>query len=201
MYEIFLTILELVNYFGYLGIFFMTMIESTFIPIPSEITLIPAGYLVFEQKMSWFPLFISSVAGTVSGSLINYYIARKFGRQLLIKYGKIFFLNEEKLSKIEAFFESHGSISTFSGRLLPGIKHFIAFPAGLGKMPLKPFLVYTALGGSILNAILIGIGYFIGSNSDLIKQYLKQINFAMVVIVVCLVVFYIWKKRVKSNLR
>lgn len=201
MYEIFLKILEFIDYLGYLGIFVMTMIESTFIPIPAEITLIPAGYLISEGKMSWLMLILSSTCGTICGSLINYYIARTFGRQLLIKYGKFFLLNEEKLEKIESFFEKHGSISTFSGRLIPGLKHFIAFPAGLGKMPLKPFILYTALGGFILNTAAIAIGYFIGTNSDLIKKYVKQINFALFTIVVCVIIFYIWRRRMKSNLR
>ncbi len=197
MYELFLKAVELVEYFGYLGIFIMTAIESTFVPIPAEITLIPAGYLVSTGKFNFFAVLLVSTAGTVCGSLANYFIALHFGRHLLTKYGKYFFLNQQKLSKIEDFFERHGAISTFSGRLLPGLKHFISFPAGLGKMPLKTFCLYTALGGAIWSIILLILGYVIGINADLIKKYIKQINFILFVTIVCIITFYVWQKKIK----
>lgn len=196
MYEIFLSIVDLVETFGYFGIFIMTFIESTFVPIPSEITLIPAGYLVQKGELNGYAVWAISVLGTLGGSLTNYYIAFNFGRRLLLRYGKYFFINEEKLAAMEYFMEKHGAISMFTGRLLPGIKHFISFPAGLGKMNLKVFAIYTSLGASIWCALLIYLGYAIGQNEHLITKYLKQINFILFVSVVCLVVFYIWKKKI-----
>jgi membrane protein DedA with SNARE-associated domain len=87
----------------------------------------------------------------------------------------------------------------FSGRLLPGVKHFISFPAGLGKMNLKLFTLYTALGGALWCGVLIWVGYLIGENEDLIAKYIRQVNFILFVSVVCLVSFYIWKKKISPN--
>lgn len=199
MYEIFIKITEIVWYFGYFGIFIMTMIESTFIPIPSEVTLIPAGYLVATGKMNFFLVLFISTFGTLCGSLLNYYIAFKYGRSLLINYSKYFFLNEAKLSKIEAFFKKYGAISVFMGRLLPGIKHFISFPAGLGKMPLDSFSFYTSLGGALWSLILILLGYVVGENSEVVKMYLKEINFLLFVIAACIASYYIWKKKMSNG--
>ena len=95
--------------------------------------------------------------------------------------------------------QKHGAISTFSGRLLPGVKHFISFPAGLAKMDLKVFCLYTTLGGAIWCAIVLYIGYAIGQNEELITKYIKQVNFILFVLIVCLVSFYIWKKKIRFN--
>lgn len=199
MYELFLQIVELVESFGYFGIFIMTFIESTFVPIPAEVTLIPAGYLVHSGEMNGYAVWAISVLGTLGGSLTNYYIAYHFGRKFLLRYGRYFFMNEEKLQAMEYFMEKHGAISMFSGRLLPGIKHFISFPAGLGKMNLFIFGTFTVLGGAIWCAILIWLGYAIGENEHLIAKYLKQINFILFVSIVCIVAFYIWKKGIYSK--
>jgi len=137
------------------------------------------------------------VLGTLCGSLTNYFIAYHFGRKFLINYGQYFFITEDKLRAMEYFMQKHGAISTFSGRLLPGVKHFISFPAGLAKMDLKTFCLYTVLGGAIWCAVLIYLGYAIGENEALITKYLKQINFIIVVAIVCLVSFYIWKNKIR----
>ena len=141
MYEFFLEIVWLVESLGYFGLFFMTFIESTFIPIPAEITLIPAGYLVQKGEMNGILVWICATLGTLGGSLTNYYIAYFFGRKLFISKGKYFFMDKTKLEAIERFFLNHGAISTFTGRLLPGVKHFISFPAGLAKMDKKIFKI------------------------------------------------------------
>jgi membrane protein DedA with SNARE-associated domain len=194
MYEFFLQVVWFVESLGYFGLFFMTFIESTFIPIPAEITLIPAGYLVQKGEMNGLLVWIASTLGTIGGSIVNYYIAYFFGRKLFINKGKYFFMNEKKLQTIERFFKNHGAVSTFTGRLLPGVKHFISFPAGLAKMDKRIFISYTAAGGAIWCAVLITLGYYIGENEHLIKKYLKQVNFALVVLVSAAIAFYIWRK-------
>jgi len=201
MYEFFLQVVWFVESLGYFGIFIMTFIESTFIPIPSEITLIPAGYLVQKGQMSGLVVLLVSIAGTIGGALANYYIAYFFGRLLFVDKGKYFFLNPSKLKKIEQFFAEHGAISVFTGRFLPGVKHFISFPAGLAKMNLKLFALYTALGGAIWCTILITLGYIIGENEHLIKKYLKQLNFIFIILVSLLVIYYIWKKRQNKKIK
>lgn len=199
MYELFLQVAELVNSFGYLGIFIMTFIESTFVPIPAEITLIPAGYLVSKGEMNFYIVWFVSVLGTIGGSLLNYYVAASVGRQILLRYGKYFFIDENKLDKMESFFNKHGAISMFTGRLLPGVKHFISFPAGLAKMNIKIFTLYTALGGTLWCFILLMLGYLIGENESLITKYLKQINFVLIVSLSCLIALYIWRKSVSKG--
>lgn len=201
MYEIFIKIVELVSNFGYPGIFIMTFIESTFIPVPAEITLIPAGYLVQKGEMNFYLVWLASVLGTLGGSLFNYYIAYSAGRQILLRYGKYLFVNEKKLSKIESFFVEHGAVSLFIGRLLPGVKHFISFPAGLAKMDIKVFCIYTVLGGAIWCFILIGLGYLIGENETLISKYLKQINLGMIIVISFIVAFYIWRKSASQKIK
>lgn len=199
MYEIFLEIVWFVESLGYFGVFIMTFIESTFIPIPAEITLIPAGYLVHKGEMNGILVLLVSTIGTLAGSTANYYIAYFFGRRLFTKKGKYFFMNQSKLEKIEKFFASHGAISVFTGRFLPGIKHFISFPAGLAKMDIKSFCVYTLLGGAIWCAILISLGYLIGENEFLIKKYLKQVNFVLLILVSAIIAYYIWKRNSKKG--
>ena len=197
--EIVRLILHFVQVFGYFGIFFMTFIESTFIPIPSEFTLIPAGYLVAKGEMHVTYVLIFSLSGTLGGSLLNYVIAHYFGRKLFINYGKYFFLKPGQLHSLELFFNKYGAISTFFGRMLPGIKHFISFPAGLAKMNLKLFCIYTFMGSFIWLSFLLYLGYVISTNEKLIALYIKQFNFIIIAIVILVVIFiYIKNKRKKT---
>ncbi|MFQ3307283.1 MAG: membrane protein DedA with SNARE-associated domain [Candidatus Midichloriaceae bacterium] len=200
IHDIFQFILHFVEKFGYLGIFFMTFIESTFIPIPSEFTLIPAGYLISKGDMHIFPVVVSSLLGTLLGSLLNYTIAIHFGRKLFMKYGKYFFLKEGQLHSLELFFSKYGNISTFFGRMLPGVKHFISFPAGLARMNIKLFCIYTLLGSFVWLSFLVYIGYLIGGNEALIAVYIKKFNYIIIAIVLTTGIgFYIKRKYQKNN--
>jgi len=188
-----------VEHLGVLGIFIMTFLESTFMPIPSEITMIPAGYLIQQGKMDLMSVLIASIIGTVGGAYFNYWIARKYGRGLFIRYGKYFMMTPAKLNKLESFFEKHGAISTFIGRLIPGIRHYISFPAGLANMDLKKFVIYTALGGAIWMSVLIALGYYIGENKELMTTYLPIIKGGMLLFIVLLMVTYTWRRRVYAR--
>jgi membrane protein DedA with SNARE-associated domain len=193
--------LDLVNSLGYAGIFIMTLVESTVLPIPSEITMVPAGYLISTGDMDFWLVFINSVAGTLAGALINYYIAFFFGRRLVVKFGKYIFFPEEKLKKVEKFFDSHGEVSTFTGRLTPGIRHLISFMAGLSKMKIGKFCLFTTIGGSLWMLILISLGYFIGENRDLLKKYTTNVTIITVIfaiIVLMVYVYFTYKKKQKK---
>lgn len=194
LYELFLKATELVEALGYLGIFIMSFIEGTFIPIPSEITLIPAGYLVAKGSLKMSYVLISGISGTLGGAIFSYTIAFHFGRAIFIKYGKYFFMDEKKLSKLEDFMAKYGNISVFLGRVLPGIKHFISFPAGLGKMDPKLFCFYSTCGSGVWASFLILLGYFIGDNEALINQYLKQVNFILLLLLAIITLFFLIKK-------
>jgi len=194
---------EMVNYIvdtvgalGYMGIFFMMFLESSFFPFPSEVVMIPAGYLAYKGEMNIYLAIGAGVAGSLAGALFNYYLAIKYGRVLLIKYGKYVFIKEHTISKMENFFDKHGSISTFSGRLIPAVRQYISFPAGLARMNLALFSLYTSLGAAIWVIILALLGYFIGDNQLLIKEYLRYI---IIGILGCIVIGgYIYYKRSKA---
>lgn len=192
-------LVEFVHQFGYLGIFIMTFLESTFVPIPSEVTMVPAGYLVQQGHMHFLTVITVATFGALSGSIFNYYFAYFLGRKFFYNYGKYFFFTHDKIDKVDKFFSSHGDISTFSGRLLPGVRHFIAFPAGLGHMDLKKFCIYTTLGSGIWMTVLTILGYLIGDNKEMVHRYIPYISGALLVAVVILVAFYISHHRKKAR--
>jgi len=168
-------IVDTVGTLGYMGIFFMMFLESSFVPFPSEVVMIPAGYLVYKGEMNLYLAILAGVAGSLFGALFNYYLAIKFGRQFLIKYGRYVFIKEETVHKMETYFEKHGHISTFAGRLIPAVRQYISFPAGIAKMNLFKFSLYTSLGAFIWVVILTVMGYYIGENQELIHEYLRYI--------------------------
>lgn len=185
-------IVNLVGDLGYFGIFFMMFLESSFIPFPSEVVMIPAGYLAHKGEMNLFLAIVSGVLGSLVGALLNYFLALFLGRAFLIRYGRYFFFKEETMQKMENFFKKHGHISTFSGRLIPVIRQYISLPAGIAKMNLALFCFYTSLGAGIWVVILAFLGYFLGQNEELIKEYLHLITLGLLVCIVLLVAFYVW---------
>lgn len=195
MHEFIQWLVEFVDNLGYVGIFIMTLVESTFVPIPSEVTMIPAGYLVQQGHMNFWWVFTASVTGTVIGAYINYWIAKHYGRQLFKKYGKYFMMTPQKLRKLEDFYKQHGALSTFIGRLLPGIRHYISFPAGLAKMKVGKFFFYTSLGGAIWMAVLLVIGYKIGDNEELVSMLLPKMQLYFYGILAGFVALYVVRKR------
>ncbi len=196
LHELAQDLVNLIFDWGYIGIVIMMAIESSFIPFPSELVLVPAGYLASQGSMSILAIMGSALVGSLIGAFINYYLALTLGRKFLIKFGKYFFIKEETLIKMENYFEKHGHISTFTGRLIPGIRQLISIPAGIAKMDLVQFSLYTTLGAGIWALVLTLLGYFIGTNEALIHQYLKEITIVVVVLLVILVaVYYRYQKR------
>jgi membrane protein DedA with SNARE-associated domain len=190
-------ILATVHGWGYLGIFIMMALESTVLPVPSEAVLIPAGYLAYEGKMSFILILLASTLGCLSGATVNYLFALWVGRPFLERWGKYFFVREELLHKTDAFFNKHGSFSTFTGRLIPGIRHLISLPAGLTRMNYGKFAFYTCLGAGIWSGVLTTLGYKIGGNEEMIHQYLMQITIALVLIMGAGIALYWWWQKKK----
>ncbi|PIN90963.1 DedA family protein [Candidatus Pacearchaeota archaeon CG10_big_fil_rev_8_21_14_0_10_34_76] len=187
-------ILETANALGYLGVFLLMTIESSFIPFPSEAILIPAGAVVAQGNMSFLGVLAVSILGSILGATINYTLALYLGRStinlLIKKYGKILFLNTEKLAYSDRFFTKHGKITTLVGRLIPIVRQLISLPAGFSKMPLAGFIIFTALGSGIWSIILISLGYFIGDNLEMIRQNITLIT--AIVVMMCLVTILIY---------
>lgn len=198
LHEVVDFILNLVNDWGYWGIFIMMFLESTFFPFPSEVAMIPAGYLAFQGKINIWLAILAGLGGSLGGALFNYYLARSMGRKLLIKYGKYVFIKEESIVKLEKFFTSHGHISTFTGRLIPGIRQLISLPAGLSRMNVAEFAAYTSLGAGIWVAILAAIGYFAGAHEELWKSSLKEITIGVLVLLVIGITIYVRNHKKKN---
>jgi len=184
--------LQNLNYFTVT--LYMT-IESTFIPLPSELVVPPAAYqacdpenaslYVTESKWINISLVIFfATLGAIIGACINYYLALLLGRPFVYwfvetKVGRFLWLDTKKVQKAENYFVKNGNISTFIGRLIPGIRHLISIPAGLAKMKMKPFIAYTALGAFIWHTILALLGYFAHGQQDIIQQYSKEISYSI----------------------
>ena len=199
---------NLVDSGSYFGIFVLMAIESSFIPFPSEIVMIPAGYLVHQGKMSLILVFLAGLLGSITGALFNYYLAFYLGRnivnKLVSKYGKIFFLDSNSVGKSEEFFEKHGDITTFTGRLIPVIRQLISLPAGFAKMKLHKFLLYTSVGAGIWIAILLAVGYFFGVNQEIVNQNLEIISTVILILAILIIGIYLFvrirKNKFKSTL-
>lgn len=188
-------ILATVHDWGYAGIFILMALESTVLPVPSELVLIPAGYLAFEGHMSLALILLSATLGCLAGASINYAFALWVGRPFLERWGKYFFVRPPLLHKTDQFFARHGKISTFTGRLIPGIRHLISLPAGLARMNPATFAIYTMLGAGLWSTILTLIGYFIGGNETLIKSYLHILTLAIFGGVAVIIAGYWWWQR------
>ena len=148
--------------------------------------------------MNLWLVLLCCIVGTLGGSYFNYWLAVKYGRPIVLKYGRYMFVNESKLKKAEDFFAKHGSVSIFTGRLVVGVRHFISFPAGLSRMPLKPFFLYTFLGGALWTVILLTLGYHLGNEKESVKHYAKYLAMGVSVAVIAFLAFYLWRHH-KNN--
>ena len=192
-------IVSTVEGWGYAGIVAAMFLESSFFPFPSEVIMIPAGYLAFQGKMNLYAAIVFGILGSLAGAVFNYYLAVKLGRPLLEKYGRYILLKPETLDKLEIFFQKHGEISTFSGRLIPGIRQYISLPAGLSRMQLGRFALYTGLGAGIWVTVLALLGYFVGKNEELVGEYLHNATLMALLLVGGLVLFYWLRHRAKGG--
>src|SRR5674476_1261267 len=165
---------------NYFTIALLMLIESTFLPLPSEVVIPFAAYKAGQGELNVFFVVIFGTIGALSGSLINYTLAYYLGRPLVYKLaesqvGKLFLLSKEKIEHAEDYFVRNGKTSTFIGRLVPGIRHLISIPAGLAKMNLRDFMLFTFIGAGIWNIILAIIGYYLYAIRDQIFPYVGHI--------------------------
>jgi membrane protein DedA with SNARE-associated domain len=180
-----------VGAWGYPGIVILMFLESSCFPFPSEIVMIPAGYLAHQGEMNFWIAILMGILGSWLGALFNYYLAFFLGRPLLLKWGRFFFISEESFEKGERFFQKHGEISTFTGRLIPVVRQYISLPAGLARMNLARFLFWTGLGAGIWMVVLTAIGWFVGKSEDLWKPYLQKATFGMLAFCAAVVLIYV----------
>ena len=204
-------IVGIVGQWGYIGIVVMMFLESSCFPFPSEVVMIPAGYLaspaylnsaayVAGHEMNLWVAIAMGIIGSWLGALFNYYLALLLGRPLLLKWGKYLLISEKNFEKGEKFFRSHGEISTFTGRLIPVIRQYMSLPAGIARMNMAHFLFWTGLGAGIWVTILAAIGYVAGQNRELIEKYSREATIlALLGCAVIVIVYIIIHRRRKAR--
>lgn len=193
MFETFVSwLVATIGQWGYSGITILMFLESSFFPFPSEVVVPPAGYLASQGSMNLWLVIACGTLGSLLGGVFNYWLAMTLGRAFLFKYGPYFLISEKTLSRSEAFFTHHGHISTFIGRLVPGVRQYISLPAGLSRMHLGLFCLFTTLGAGIWVVILAMLGFFFGRNQEMLMDKLHQILFILLPACLLLIVVYIW---------
>lgn len=188
---------------GYGGVFFLMAVESSFIPLPSELIVPPAAYLASKGEMNIFLIVFLAGLGSVLGASFNYVLARILGRPLIYliaekKWAKFIFLKKSHIEKAEQYFLERGNIATFLGRFIPGIRHLISIPAGFVKMNYLSFVLYTFVGSTLWSAILAVLGYFFGENQAFILEYAKLIGFGFLVISILFFFFLFLIAKIKK---
>jgi len=191
---------------SYLTIFLLMMIESTVLPMPSELVIPPAAYLAAKGDLNIFLVVLSGTSGALVGSLINYVISFTLGRKIIYaladtRWAHLILINREKVEKAETFFVKNGKSSTLIGRLVPGVRHLISIPAGLARMPIQTFMLWTFIGAGIWNIILSALGYFFYSQQDLLEKYYSELKWAVLGIGVGFAIFLVVKTVRKRNLK
>ena len=192
-------LLATIGSMGYPGILLLMAMESSIIPVPSELVMPPAGYLAFQGKMNILIAILCGTAGSLAGAYVNYFVSRHLGRPLILKYGRYVLIPPDKFERVERFFLQHGEISTFIGRLLPVVRHLISIPAGLAGMNHVKFSLYTTLGAALWCTILSMIGYAIGEKQELIMQYSHKALAWVLVCCAILIVYYVRRQRRSSK--
>jgi membrane protein DedA with SNARE-associated domain len=188
------------NHINYFTITLLMAIESSFVPLPSEIVIPPAIWKAASGELNMYLVVVFATIGAVLGAMFNYLLALWLGRALVhnladSKVGKLFLLNQQKVEHAEAYFLRNGRSSTFVGRLIPGIRHLISIPAGLSKMNVGQFVLYTALGSAIWHIILAILSYSLYSHQELLKKYMNQLGLLLLVLGVIYFAFLLIKSR------
>ena len=191
-------------------------IESSFIPFPSEVVIPPAVYVASDPNSAVYAtdnyivnvllIVLFGTIGAILGAIINYFLSMWLGRAIIYafadsKLGHLCLLSREKVEKAEAYFNEHGKVSTFIGRLIPGIRQLISIPAGLSKMHFGWFLFYTFLGAGIWNCVLALLGYIAHGQADLIDKYSHELSVAILVVLGLAILYFIAKKLIVSTKR
>jgi membrane protein DedA with SNARE-associated domain len=190
---------------GYIGVFLMIVLENVFPPIPSEAILPLAGFLAGEGRF-WLPaVIIAATLGAVAGALILYYVAYAFGdrrvRWLINRYGKWFAVGEKDLDTANDWFDRHGGKAVLICRLVPIVRSLVSLPAGLRRMPLPTFILYTAIGSGLWNTILIVAGWWLGDNWEEVSVVVDYLEYPIYLAIIVGVVWFFWKRKFSSSAR
>lgn len=202
MHELFTTVLTWYEaHLNYGTITLLMAIESSFIPLPSELVLPPAANMALKGQLDLSLIIVFSTIGCVIGALFNYVLSFYLGRKIIYalaetKWARVFFVTPAKVEHAENYFLANGNSSTFIGRLIPGVRHLISIPAGLAKMNLKKFILFTALGSLIWNATLTLMSYFL---IDKWETYFKEFTWGIIIIGVLFIAYLVYKAYTKKQ--
>ena len=189
---------DVVYSFGYVGVAILTALSNLFLPIPSELVLPFAGFLVGQGFFSFPLLLLVTTAASLLSALVVYAPARWLGerlvRRLLRKYGRFLLLHESDLDKAGGWFEQHGGEAVLIGRLIPGVGAFISVPAGIERMPPWKFSLYTVLGSGLWNVIFIGLGWVLGARWTLVREYASLFDYAVFAVVAGAALWFLWRR-------
>ena len=197
---------SLLNNLNYPTIFFLMMLESTVVPVPSELVVSPAAYHAASGNLNMWLVILFATLGADLGATINYFVAYYVGRPVIYRFansrlGHLCLLNQEKVEKSERYFDSHGKLATITGRLIPGIRHLISIPAGLARMHYGHFLLYTTIGAGCWNIILAALGWYLHTIvpedqlQDKILEYGDYIKWTIIALVLLAAVFFVVRKQ------
>ena len=197
-------LVDVIGRLGYSGIILLMAMESSVLPVPSELVMPPAGYLAYRGEMNLWVALLCGTVGSLAGAYANYWVASKVGRWIFVRYGKWVLLTEKSLERTERFFNRHGEIATFIGRLFPVIRHLISIPAGLARMRLDRFFLYTGAGAAIWCAVLLGVGWLIGRaggalSRDVLSDYAHRAVLWMLPFVIALLAAYVMRLRARRG--
>ena len=195
-------VINVVHSLGYLGIAALTAVEDIFPPIPSELILPLAGFLAGQGRFAFPLVILAGTIGSVAGALVLYSLGRWVGeeklREFVRRYGRWLLLDESDLDRAHQWFEQHGRKAVLLGRLIPGVRSLIAIPAGIERMPVIWFVVFTALGSGLWNTVLAALGWWLGSRWDQVRQYAQILEYGVLALLIWAVAWFIWR-RVKAK--
>lgn len=178
---------------GYFGLFLLMALESMIAPVPSEVVMPFAGYLVLQGRFNFWTAVLVSGLGSIFGSVLSYYIGLYGGRPLVFKFGKYLLLEEEHLNWTEKWFKNQGDKTIFISRFIPVVRHLISIPAGIAKMSMNKFVVYTFVGATTWNLILLYAGFKLGEHWDKIHEFSRELDIIFVIAVVLFLAYFTWK--------
>jgi membrane protein DedA with SNARE-associated domain len=181
-----------INQCGYVGVFLLMTLESMVAPVPSELVMPFAGFLIFTGQFGVVPVLVASTLGSIAGSLLSYDMGM-LGKPVVLRYGRYLLLNVHHLEWTEQFFLRHGGKTIFISRFIPVVRHLISIPAGLARMPLIPFILYTTVGATMWNMFLTYLGFRLKQNWPIIQKYTHILDYFVVAGLIAATVYLVWK--------
>jgi membrane protein DedA with SNARE-associated domain len=191
-------VIDIIERFGYAGIALLIALETVFPPLPSEIILPLGGFTASRGDLTLWGVMLAATFGSVTGALVLYGVGRWFGQErlywLVDRYGRYVMLKQSDIDKANDWFERYSGKAVIIGRLVPVVRSLVSIPAGMTKMSLPVFIVYTTLGSALWNGILVGAGYILGDNWEEVEQYVGYLQYAVILGAIGLVGWFLWHR-------